>query len=294
MLLMKDYYDILGVSKTASDEEIKRAYRKLALQFHPDRNKEPSAAERFKEVTKAYEVLSDAQKRQTYDQLGPAAFEQSGAGGPGGFGGYGGGPFTYTYTGGFPGGGNSAGWDVGGFTDPFEIFEQFFGGSPFGGRAQRKPVFAIRISFMEAVQGVKKKVTIDGKEQTISIPAGVDTGSRIRFDAYDVVVEVQSHETFARQGYDIVVEKEISFSQAALGSEVKVPTIDGEVTIKIPSGTQPGNVIRLNGRGVTHVRGSGRGDMYIKIKVVVPKHLSAKQKKLLEEFDDPKVKKSWF
>src|SRR5690242_20290438 len=180
----KDYYSLLGVSKSATAQEIKTAYRKLALQYHPDRNKGDKAAEeKFKEVTKAYEVLGDAQKRQTYDQFGAAAFEQGGPGAGGPFGGFGGpfgggqggqyGPFTYTYS---TNGGQGGGFDFGGFSDPFDIFEQFFGGaSPFG-RAARRPVYAVSIDFMEAVKGVTKKVSIDGKQESIKIPAGVDNG----------------------------------------------------------------------------------------------------------------------
>src|SRR5258706_7400484 len=160
---MKDFYEILGVNKSSTDQEIKSAYRKLAIKYHPDKNKTKEAEEKFKEVTRAYEVLSDSQKRQTYDQFGAAAFEQGGAGAGGPFGGGGGpfggqnGPFTYSYS----TGGNAGGFDFGG--DPFDIFEQFFGGqSPFG-RQARRPVYSIHIDFMEAVKGVTKKVTIDGK-----------------------------------------------------------------------------------------------------------------------------------
>lgn len=291
----KDYYQVLGVTKSATDQEIKSAYRKMALQYHPDRNKTKEAEEKFKEVTKAYEVLSDPQKRQTYDQFGAAAFEQGGMGGgnpfAGGFGGFGGqnGPFTYTYTtngGGFEG--------FGGFNDPFEIFEQFFGGaSPFG-RAQRRPVYSIDIDFMEAVKGVTKKVSIDGKQQSIKIPAGVDGGSRIRFQDYDVVIDVRPHQKYHREGYDIVTDEEISFPQAALGTEYTVETIDGKVTVRIPAGTQPNALIRLKEKGIPHIRGNGRGDHYIRVKVVIPKNLTAKQKELLKEFEEEKGKKGWF
>lgn len=291
----KDYYQVLGVTKSATDQEIKSAYRKMALQYHPDRNKTKEAEEKFKEVTKAYEVLSDPQKRQTYDQFGAAAFEQGGMGGgnpfAGGFGGFGGqnGPFTYTYTtngGGFEG--------FGGFNDPFEIFEQFFGGaSPFG-RAQRRSVYSIDIDFMEAVKGVTKKVSIDGKQQSIKIPAGVDGGSRIRFQDYDVVIDVRPHQKYHREGYDIVTDEEISFPQAALGTEYTVETIDGKVTVRIPAGTQPNALIRLKEKGIPHIRGNGRGDHYIRVKIVVPKNLTAKQKELLKEFEEEKGKKGWF
>ncbi len=292
----KDYYEVLGVSKSATEAEIKKAYRKLALQYHPDRNKTKEAEGKFKEVTKAYEVLSDPQKKQTYDQLGHQAFEQGagqgpfgGAGGP--FGGFGqqGGPFTYTYS-----TGGDAG-DFGGFSDPFEIFEQFFGGaSPFG-RRERRPVYSLTIDFTEAVHGVTKRVAIDGKQQSIKIPAGVDDGSRIRFGDYDVVLEVKPSSKFQRQGYDIVSEKEISISIASLGGEINVETVWGEVKLRIPSGTQPETVIRLRDKGVPHLHGSGKGNHYVRIKVLVPKNLTGRQKELLKEFEEEgKKKHPWF
>ena len=285
----KDYYQILGLSKNSTPEEIKKAYRKLALEYHPDRNKTKEAEEKFKEVTKAYEILSDPQKKQAYDQFGAAAFEQgAGQGGPfgGGFGGQQYGPFSYTYT-----TNSDQNFDFGGFSDPFEIFEQFFGGggSPFT-RRERHPVYSITISFMEAVHGVAKKVSIEGKNQTIKIPKGVDDGSRIRFDKYDIMVRVQADARFQREGYDI----EVSFPEATLGTEVGVETIDGIVKIKVPAGTQPGTVIRLRDRGVFHVRGSQRGDHYVRIKIAVPKNLSSRQKELLKEFDESGSKKSWY
>ncbi len=290
----KDYYSILGVSKSASADEIKKAYRKLALQFHPDKNKTKEADAKFKEVTKAYEVLSDAQKKQTYDQFGAAAFEQGGpgAGDPfgGGFG-QGGqyGPFTYTYT---SNGGNP---DFGGFSDPFDIFEQFFGGaSPFG-RRQHREVYSLKIDFMEAVKGTQKKVDLGGKVQIIKIPAGVDDGSRIRFGEADVIINVVPDKRFKREGSDVISEQELSFVQAALGTEISVETVEGKVKLKIPQGTQPDMVIRLRGKGITHVRGSGKGDHYVRIKIITPKNLTGKQKELLEEFEaESKKKKSWF
>lgn len=292
----KNFYDVLGVSKNSTADEIKKAYRKLALQYHPDRNKTKEAEQKFKEVTQAYEVLSDPQKKQTYDQFGSAAFEQGGYGGAGGpFGGgragqYG--PFTYSYS----TSGGREGFDFGGFSDPFEIFEQFFGGgSPFGGSRQRRQIYSLPIDFMEAVHGTQKKVNIDGKVQNIKIPAGVDEGSRIRFGNYDVLIKVHPDKRFQREGYDLVYDKEISFLQAVLGDEVEVPTIDGNIKLRIPSGTQPGNIIRLRGRGVPHLRGSGRGDQYVRIKVIIPKHLTNKQKDLLKEFEgEGNSKKSWF
>lgn len=292
--MAKDYYQILGVTKGASETEIKKAYRKLALQYHPDRNKGDKELEKkFKEVTKAYEVLSDPSKRQTYDQFGEAAFEQGGPGAGGPFGG--GGPFTYRYTsGGFSSqGGPDSGWDFGGFSDPFEIFEQFFGGaSPFG-RTQRRQTYSLTISFMDAVKGTTKKVNLGGKIQTIKIPSGVDDGSRIRFGDADVAIDVIPDKKFQRQGYDIVSEFELSFAQAALGNEVEVETVQGLVKIRIPQGTQPETLIRLRGKGVKMLRGQGYGDHYVRIKIVIPKNLTGKQKELLKEFEGQK-KSGWF
>ncbi len=291
-----DYYTALGVSKTASPDEIKKAYRKLALEYHPDRNKSKEAEAKFKEITKAYEVLSSDDKRKMYDQVGHSAFEQgAGGGGPfggaGGFGGQGGqyGPFTYSTSGG------GFDFDFGGNTDPFEIFEQFFGGaSPFGQQRQRRPVYQATISFIEAAKGAEKEVTIDGKRQRIKIPAGVNKGSRIRFENYDIVIDVLPDSRFAREDYDVVSEKEISFSQAALGGEITVATIDGDLKIRIPEGTQPGALVRLNRRGIQHLRGSGRGNHYVRIKVVVPKKLTKNQKDLLEALQKEEGKQSWF
>jgi molecular chaperone DnaJ len=294
-----DYYQILGVGKTATADEIKKAYRKLALQYHPDRNKTKEADAKFKEVTKAYEVLGDPQKRQTYDQFGAAAFEQGGPGGP--FGGAGGpfggqqggryGPFTYSYS---TNGGNQQDFDFGGFSDPFDIFEQFFGGgTPFGGR-QRRQVYSLAITFDDAVHGAEKEVNIDGKKQMIKIPAGVDSGSRMRFGEYDVIMDVRPSAKFKREGYDIITEQEMSFPKVATGDQIDVETIDGNVQLKVPAGTQPGTLFRLRGKGVQNVRGTGKGDHYVRIKVTVPKHLSGRQKELLEEFETESAKKGWF
>lgn len=298
----RDYYSVLGLTKSATAADIKKAYRKLALEHHPDRNKSKEAHEKFKEINKAYEVLSDTQKKQTYDQYGHAAFEGASAGGFGGpgqgpFGGFGGqggqyGPFTYTYS----TSGENAGFDFGGFSDPFEIFEQFFGGgNPFGRQAPRRPVYSLVIDFMEAVKGVTKKISIEGKAQTVKIPPGVDDGSRVRFDKYDVLIDVRSHARFKREGYDIITEEEITFPQAVLGTEINVETVDGPVKLRIPPGTAPNTVIRLSQKGVVHTRGVGRGDHYVQIKLVVPKNLSSKQKGLLREFDSDSSKKhGWF
>jgi len=286
----KDYYQILGVAKTAGADEIKKAYRKLALQYHPDRNKTREAEEKFKEINKAYEVIGDPKKRQQYDQFGAQSFE-GGQGGPGGpFGGFRGGqqgPFTYTYS----TGGDGAGFDFGGFTDPFEIFEQFFGGaSPFG---RQKPAYQLTVDFMDAVRGTEKQVNINGSSKKIKIPAGIDNNSRIRFDDFDIIVGVRPHNNFVREGQDIITEEKISMAQAALGDVVDVETVDGQVKLKIPEGTQPGALIRIKGHGVPYVQGRNKGDHYVRIKVTIPNKLKGKQKQLLEEFEE-EGSKGWF
>lgn len=297
--MAKNYYDILGVSKTATPDEMKRAYRKLALEWHPDRNKDPQASDRFKEITKAYEVLNDPKKRQIYDQYGDAAFAPGGGfgGAQGGAqsGGYG--PFTYSYSaGGSPFGGGA---DFGGFTDPFEIFEQFFGGgaSPFSrtGRSKPRTVYRLTIDFMEAVKGVEKEVEIEGKRQKIKIPAGVDEGTRIRFTDYDVMMSVQRDSRFQREEYDLYTDATVSISQAIVGDTIDVPTIDGPLKIKVQPGTQPNTMMRLRGKGVPHIRGTGRGDQYVRIKIQIPTKVTNRQKELLAEFEEEGKKKSgWF
>lgn len=279
-----DYYDLLGVDKGASADEIKKAYRKQALEWHPDKhsdNKE-AAEKRFKEINEAYQVLSDPQKKQAYDQFGHQAFAPGGGmgganpfgGGQGGFG-----PFTYTYT--SQGGQNPfSGFD---FNDPFDIFEQFFGGqSPFG-RAARISRFGIDIEFMEAVHGVEKEVKIGDKKRKIKIPAGVDDGSRIRFDDFILSINVKPHEYFERDGADIYVKKLIPFSTATLGGNIEVPTIDGDIKIKVRAGTPSGTMMRLKGKGIKHLRGRGQGDEYVKLVVEVPQKLSRERKRLVKE-----------
>lgn len=289
----KDFYKILGVSKDASPQELKQAYRKLALKYHPDKNKGKEAEEKFKEVNEAYSVLSNPQKKQAYDQYGHSAFNGAGGGGgqQGPFGGFGGqgGPFRYSYysTGENPFSNNGAE----GFTDPFEIFEQFFGGgSPFG---RRKPMYAMTIDFDEAVKGTTKKVTIDGKSKEIKIPAGINTGSRINFDDFSVQIEVRPHKKFYREDYNIITEETISMVQAVLGDIKEVETIHGKVKLKIPEGTQPGSIIRIKEKGVPHMKGKGRGDHFVKIKIEIPKKTSKKQKELLKEFQESE-KRKWF
>lgn len=283
---MADYYEILGVSRNATLDEIKAAYRKQALKWHPDKNKSPEATERFKQINKAFEVLSDPKKREIYDQYGEAAFERGGfaGGGPQTYT-YREGPFTYTYT--TSGGGFPFDFDFEGFSDPFEIFEQFFGfQSPFSrARRQRRDLYEATLTFDEAVKGVEKEVVIKGERKKIKIPAGVDNETRIRFSDFDLRVKVLPHKFFRREGQDIYFEKEISYPQAVLGAVIEVPTIDGNVKLKVRPGTQPGTLIRLKGRGVVYPNSNHRGDQYIILKVKIPEKISSKAKKLLQELE---------
>jgi molecular chaperone DnaJ len=292
MAAKSDYYDILGVTKGASAEEIKKSYRKQALEWHPDRHKDnkENAEKRFKEINEAYQVLSDPQKRSAYDQFGHSAFSPGGVG-AGGFGQQGGpfggqqgrwGPFTYTYTttGGQPGESPFSGFDFG---DPFEIFESFFGGGQPFGRARSVPRYGITVDFMDAITGVEKEVHIEGKKRKIKIPPGVDDGSRIRFDDFILSVNVRSHEIFERDGADVYVTVNIPYSLAALGGEIEAPTVEGNVKIRVRPGTQSGTMIRLRGKGIPFLRGRGKGDEYVRLSVAVPEKLSREQKRLMDE-----------
>ncbi len=273
----KDFYEVLGVSRDATLEEIKKAYRRLALKWHPDRNKAPEAEEKFKEINEAYEVLSDPGKRQAYDQFGHEAFKQGFPQGGAGAGG----PFSYTVD--F---GNLE--DLcGGFSDPFEIFESFFGQrSPFSGyRQQRLPTYQVRITQKEAILGTQKEVEIEGRRRKIKIPAGVDNGSRIKFPDFYLLVEVLPDPNFIRQGDDLIVEQEISFTQAVLGDIIEVPTPEGKnLKLRLRAGTLPGTMVRLRGQGVPYLNGRGKGDLYVKLKLKMPQKLTAEQQKKLKEW----------
>src|SRR3990172_72731 len=203
MATKRDYYDILGVSKTASAAELKSAYRKLALEWHPDRNKSAEAESKFKEINEAYQVLSDPKKKTTYDQFGHAAFDPA-SGGMGGnpFTGAASGrqgPFSYYYS---SSGTNPFGnTDFGGFSDPFEIFEQFFCcTNPFGRSPPKNPHYSLRIPFITAMKGGTETVKIGGQSHTIKIPAGADTGTHLRFADFDITFEVEPHAHFRREG----------------------------------------------------------------------------------------------
>lgn len=350
----RDYYDVLGVSKSASAEEIKKAYRSLAKKYHPDINKEPGAEEKFKEINEAYETLSDDNKRKNYDTYGfddPMSGFQGGAGS--GFGGF------------------------GGFED---IFSSFFGG---GGRTQRQQnrkgndiEKQMTITFDEAINGCKKviRVTVDeecsscggtgafskndihtcdrcngqgvvfveqrtffgtartqticpkcgGRGQSISkkcdkcsgkgrvrrtkdvevkIPAGIDNNMTLRMEGYGeagidgapsgdlyITFKVEPHKIFVRDHDDIILNIPISFTQAALGDSIEIPTVDDNVVFKIPAGTQTGTKFRLKGKGVKNPKGSQRGDQYVIVRVETPTNLSQEQKELFEKLGKAETK----
>jgi molecular chaperone DnaJ len=353
----KSYYEILGVQKGASDADIKSAYRKLAIKYHPDKNKgNAEAEEKFKEATEAYEVLRDPQKRQAYDQFGKAGVNAGAGYGQGGFG-----QGAYTD-----------------FSDIFgnfeDIFEGFFGGGGRGGRGGRGGIqrgsdlrYNLEISLEDAALGKEVKIEVPRNETcgdcggsgaakgsspstcpdcggsgqirraqgffsvtttcprcsgrgkivtnpckschghgvvekrrtiNIRIPAGVENGSRLKVsgegeagpnggphgDLY-VVTQVKKHPTFERNGSDLIVVKSISLALACLGGEIDVPTIDGKtISLKIPEGTESGQVFRMKGLGIPYIGAYGKGDQHVVVKIAIPKKLSKRQKELLEEF----------
>lgn len=302
MATTRDYYEILGVGKSVSAADLKKVYRRLALQWHPDRNKSPEAEKRFKEINEAYEVLSDSKKRQAYDQFGHAAFTPGGQPPPGGFpfgfGGFPGassgdtrtwqeGPIKFTYT--TYGGGDGAqrapfeGFD---FSDPFEIFEQFFGfASPFT-QSRGMSHVSTTVNFTEAYKGVEKEIIVGGKKRKVKIPPGVDDGSRIRFSNFFVTVNVQPHKIFQREADDIFAAVEIPLLIAVKGGTIEIPTLDGNTKIRVKPGTQPATIIRLSGRGMPRPHRGGRGDFYIRLHINVPayKDLTSEEKKAFERF----------
>lgn len=343
--MSKDYYQILGVSREASPGEIKKVYRRLAMKFHPDKNPDdPGAVEQFKEITEAYEVLSNAEKRREYDRFGTVGGRIAG---------------------GYPDVDVGFGMGFGGLFE--DILEGFFGGSGRRSAAQRGTDFryTLTITLEEAAKGTEKEITLSRLEAcegchgtgaqpgtrpkacpycrgsgqvrfsrgfltvsqtchqcggegqvvdspcracrgegrvrrertvTVKVPEGVETGTRLRIsgegeaglkggpagDLY-VVVQIASHPIFRREGDDLTCEVPVNFTQAALGGEAMVPTLNGMIPIHIPPGTQPGAEFRLEGYGLPNLRGYGRGDLKVKILVEIPSRLTAKQRELLEE-----------
>lgn len=286
----KDYYKILGVDRKASDDEIRKAYRKLAKQYHPDYNPNNKQAEdRFKEINEAYEVLSDAKKRSHYDRVGSDFSSWQRRGGQG--------DFWRQYGGGFPGGANVNMDDLndmfggGGFSDFFQtIFGM--GGARQASRSQpRGYQQELQISLEEAYKGTTRLIQSTGKQKKVRIPAGVRTGSKVRVagagpDGLDLylIVQVADDNRFERRGNDLHTTATVDVFTAVLGGEAEVDTLGGKIKLNIPAGTQPEQVFRLAGRGMPHVKNQKEtGDLFVKVKVQIPKYLSAKQRELLEE-----------
>lgn len=303
--MAKDYYDILGVSRGASGEEISKAFKKLAKKYHPDLNPgDKKSEDQFKEISQAYDVLSDPKKKRQYDAVGSMGFGDF----PGGGGGF---NRTYTYNPFEEGGGKWQGSaDMG---DLGDIFSELFthAGVKRGGTRRRSPVdfdfgqtgaqrgrdlhFSIDLDFLESVTGAEKAVRLpNGVSFKFKVPVGVAHGAKIRLagkgepglhggDPGDLYIEahVKPHPFFRREGDHIFVDLPINFSEAIEGAKIEVPTIDGPVTVKIPAGSQSGNKLRLKGKGVLSPKAKTRGDQYIVLQVVIPENLDSKTKEEL-------------
>jgi curved DNA-binding protein len=296
----RDYYEALGVPRDASDEDIRKAYRRLARQYHPDVNKEPGAEDRFKEISEAYEVLRDPEKRERYDRLGQnwrAGQDVSGAQGFDGFEGFGGS--------GEAGDGGGVRFEFGGDGGDFsDFFEGLFGGRgrarPGGGRAGGFGDFGfsargsdreaiIELSLEEAARGGRRRITLDGRDYEVDIPPGVRDGQRIRLagegrqgtgggaagDLY-LRVRLRPHPRFRVEGRDLYTDLSVTPPQAALGASVQVQTLDGTARVRVPAGSSCGRRLRLRGQGL------GSGDLYATVKIEVPKRLSDEERRLYE------------
>jgi curved DNA-binding protein len=294
----KDYYEMLGVSKTASDDEIKRAYRKLAMKYHPDKNtNKKEAEERFKELNEAYAVLSDKEKRKQYDTFGKEGFHQRFSQEDI----FRGSDFEDILSSLFGGRGRreSRSGGRGGF-DFGDIFSRAYQGGARSPQKGEDALYELPITLEEAAFGGEKRISIpkNGKveEINVKIPAGIPSGKKLRVagkgmegrsggpagDLY-LQISIRPHPVFDREGDDITVEKEIGFSEAVLGTTIEVPTIEGTKKVKVPPGTQSHTKMRLRGLGVPHFQGTGKGDEYVKVIVRVPKRVTDKSRKLIEE-----------
>lgn len=306
MATKRDYYEVLGVAKSANDSDIKSAYRNLARKHHPDIDKTAGSAEKFKELSEAYQILSDPNKRKQYDQFGHANPNPFGGGGNP----FGGG-FNWSTSGnpfGSAQGGPNVKFDFGGFEDPFDLFEQIFGGtgSPFGSSFRRRPTYQLNISFEEAIKGVTKEVEVEERNQQgrmtrsrmkIKVPAGVDSGTKMRFGEMDIVFNVSRHPKFLREGADIFSEININIPQLVLGDTFDVETVQGQVKVKVPPGTQPGSLVKLKGKGMPRIGSDLHGDHFVRVNLSVPKNPSKQEKQLYEELynlSSKNTKKSWF
>ena len=286
----KDYYKILGVDRKASEDEIRKAYRKLAKQYHPDYNPNNKQSEdRFKEINEAYEVLSDTKKRSHYDRLGSDYSNWQRRGNPG--------DFNWDQYSGAPGGTRVNMDDLnemfggGGFSDFFQTIFGMGGARPSARSQPQGYQQELEISLDEAYKGTTRLIQSDGKQKQVRIPAGVRTGSKVRvagagpngLDLY-LIINVGEDNRYERRGNDLHTSATVDIFTAILGGEADVETLDGKIKLNIPAGTQPEQVFRLAGRGMPYVKNTKeKGDLYVKLKVQIPKYLSSKQRELLEE-----------
>ena len=281
----RDYYEVLGVSKNASDDEIKKAYRKLAVKYHPDKNPGDKEAEaKFKEINEAHDVLSDKQKRARYDQFGHA-----GVGGAAG-GAYGGNPFA---GGNFNFNGQTFNFDFGGGSPFDDILGSLFGFGGAGARRARRGAdyqTAVTLTFEEAIFGTTKNVSVNDKSFKVKIPAGIDDGMSVRLRGKGGPAPEGGTEP---GDLYVKVRVKIDMVDAALGCEIDVETVDGVVTMKVPAGTQSGTPFKLSGHGVPFRADGDRGPHIVTVIVETPKNLSRKQKELLEEFKKSKKRGFW-